>query len=142
MTKRAITITWTNPLTEKTVEIRVTHEKDYLIPGTDHIEIESIKPKRAPLPISETGYRSHFCLPEEITRAGGLQPFVQAWINRAAQDKAWIKNFNRSAQGDLFQWAATKATKKKPYTPVAKKQAPKRPKPKPKKKPGRKPAPR
>lgn len=25
-----------------------------------HLEVESVKPARAPLPITETGYRSHF----------------------------------------------------------------------------------
>lgn len=28
--------------------------------GFDHIEVSTIEPERAPLPITETGYRSHF----------------------------------------------------------------------------------
>ncbi len=31
-----------------------------------HLEIRSIKPERAPLPITETGYRSHFHQPEQF----------------------------------------------------------------------------
>lgn len=31
-----------------------------------HLDIRSIKPERAPLPITETGYRSHFLHPDEI----------------------------------------------------------------------------
>jgi hypothetical protein len=42
------------------VRYRVRHTPDYIIKGTDHIEIVVISPKREPLPITETGYLSHF----------------------------------------------------------------------------------
>lgn len=52
-------IGWRNPVSAETVRIRITHARDYLVQGTDHIEAESIKPKKAPLPITATGYLSH-----------------------------------------------------------------------------------
>ncbi len=40
-------IDWRNPVTAGIVRIRITHSRDYLVQGTDHIEVESINPKRA-----------------------------------------------------------------------------------------------
>ena len=98
-------IAWINPLTSQGVKIRITHSRDYLASGTDHIEIESMAPKKAPLPISETGYRSHFIPPLELMNAGGPVTFVTAWLEREAASKVWQKQASRQAQGDLFNWA-------------------------------------
>jgi len=64
-------INWQNPLTHETVRIRITHAREYLSSGSDHIEVESVRPKRAPLPITETGYRSHFMPALDLINAGG-----------------------------------------------------------------------
>jgi hypothetical protein len=34
-------------LTSEPIIIRITHARDYLASGTDHIEVESIRPKKA-----------------------------------------------------------------------------------------------
>ncbi len=73
--------------------------------GQDHIEIESLEPKRARLPITETGYRSHFLSGEEIAHAGGAVALVNAWLTVASDDKAWLRAQVKAAQGDLFAWA-------------------------------------
>jgi hypothetical protein len=67
-----------------------------------HLEITAIKPARAPLPISETGYRSLFTQAETIEAAGGAATYVLAWLNEAARDPAWIKYKAQSAQLELF----------------------------------------
>lgn len=108
-------IDWLNPLTNASVRIRITHARDYLATGSDHIEVESIKPGKAPLPITETGYRSHFMPALDLINAGGPVTFVQAWIEQAAKGKAWTKATTAkpasapAAQGDLFQWAAARS---------------------------------
>lgn len=98
-------ITWRNPVTNEDVRIRITHARDYLATGNDHIEVESIAPKKAPLPITETGYRSHFLSPLDLINAGGPVTFVEAWIAAECKGKAWTKSATAAAQGDLFQWA-------------------------------------
>ena len=98
-------IAWINPLTSQTVKIRITHSRDYIASGTDHIEIESIAPKKAPLPMTETGYRSHFMPALELMNAGGPVTFVTAWLEQEAKGKAWTKAVTAKAQGDLFGWA-------------------------------------
>ncbi len=98
-------IVWRNPVTGETVKVRVTHTRNYLVRGQDHIEVESRTPKRAALPITETGYRSHFMAALELINAGGPAVFVTAWIEREAKSKAWLAAATAKAQGDLFGWA-------------------------------------
>lgn len=98
-------IHWRDPASDTTITIRITHARDYLSSGNDHLEIESRRPKKAPLPITETGYRSHFLAPLELMNAGGPVTFVTAWLDTEAKGKAWSKAVNAKSQGDLFAWA-------------------------------------
>lgn len=43
-----------------------------------HLEI--VTPDRKAHPISETGYRSHFCTREQVESAGGPTAYVTAWL--------------------------------------------------------------
>ncbi len=122
-------IEWLNPVDSQRITIRITHARDYLARrggaapsarGTDHLEVESIKPARAPLPITETGYRSHVMAPLELMNAGGPVTFVTAWIEQEAKGKAWSKAATAKQQGDLFSWADAQGevgNRKKPAKP-------------------------
>ena len=82
-------------------------------------------PKKTPLPITETGYRSHFLSPLELVNDGGPVTFVTAWLDREAKGKDWQKRQAVRSQGDLFQWAEAQVEvgarrKSKPSTPVVK----------------------
>jgi hypothetical protein len=67
-----------------------------------HLEIESIEPDRTPLPMTETGYRSHFTRPDVIEAEGGPVPFVRAWLAEAAKDPEWIAAEADRKQMSLF----------------------------------------
>lgn len=54
-----------------------------------HLEIESVAPERAPLPITETGYRSHFTSPDTVAAYGGPVAFVEAWLEAESQVPDW-----------------------------------------------------
>lgn len=69
---------------------------------TAHIEVESLDPERAPLPISETGYRSHFTTAETVAAYGGPVAFVTTWIEEEAARPAWKAYEARSRQLTLF----------------------------------------
>lgn len=138
--KARFEIDWRDPVAGASVRIRVTHSRDYLGQGQDHIEVESLSPKKAPLPITETGYRSYFIAPLDLVNDGGPVTFVTAWLDREAKGKDWQKRVAIRQQGDLFQWAevqgqVTKPTganpKSAPKPPAAKQRPPsaKRPKP-------------
>jgi hypothetical protein len=107
--KARFAIDWLDPVTGKTVRVRIIHSRDYLGQCQDHIEVESIAPNKAPLPITETGYRSHFLPPLELVNDGGPVTFVTAWLDREAKGKDWQKRQAIRQQGDLFQWAEAQA---------------------------------
>ena len=98
-------IDWKHPATGESIRLRITHARDYLVEGTDHVEVESIRPKRAPLPITETGYCSSFIDWRQLQAAGGPLAFIEGWLARETQSKAWRKRDQAVRQGDLFTWA-------------------------------------
>ncbi len=91
------------------VVFRVRHTPDYIITGTDHLELIVIAPScraddktREPLPITKTGYLSHFTYDRAIPDAKAALTFFLEWINREAKTKRWQKADNNRRQLDLF----------------------------------------
>jgi hypothetical protein len=66
------------------LEIAFTPEKFGMV---DHIEIRT--EDRAPLPVTETGYRSHFIPPRTVAEHGGAVAFVTAWLEYEAAQTGW-----------------------------------------------------
>lgn len=124
--KMRYAIGWCDPVGGSTIRIRVTHSRDYLASGGDHIEIEAVLPKKAALPITETGYRSQFLSAMELMNEGGPVTYVTAWLDREAKGRDWQKRQTARSQGDLFQWAdanaevGTRRRSPKPKPPKAK----------------------
>ena len=88
------------------------------------------------MPITATGYLSHFIPALQLINAGGPVTFITAWLERETQSKTWQKQAVAKIQGDLFQWADVNAE-------VSKRRAkPARPSAKPRKPPKRTPQPK
>ena len=69
----------------------------------DHLDIRSVMRERAPLPITGTGYRSHFMQPGTIdTHGGDVAAQVSAWLDEEAAAPEWRANVERARQGELF----------------------------------------
>jgi len=89
------------------IQLKISYEPNWLNCSdvsykTAHFQLESVSPAKEPLPMTETGYRSHFTQPEDIESAGGPVGYVQAWLEHAAQDPKW-KSFTAScSQLSLF----------------------------------------
>ncbi|KQX22758.1 MULTISPECIES: hypothetical protein [unclassified Sphingomonas] len=68
-----------------------------------HLEIESIQPPRAPLPITETCYKSHFhpCGTVEAN-VGDVVAQIIKWLDEEAAKPEWRAYVARSRQGELF----------------------------------------
>lgn len=79
-------------------EIQITYIPNWCASIAQHLELRSIRP----LPVTETGYRSHFLPAGEEMSQEALQQFVRDWLDAAAQDKDWQAREERSRQGDLF----------------------------------------
>lgn len=74
------TITWRGIQ----VEIIYTPEKFGM---TEHIELHS--ENRVALPVTETGYRSHFIPMETVAQHGGPVAFVAGWLDFEAERTDW-----------------------------------------------------
>jgi hypothetical protein len=83
------------------ITIRIQWEPQWLNSGTydvAHLDIESVNPVRAPLPITETGYLSHFTSSENVNSFGGPAKFILAWLEKAARSREWKKTQETSRQ--------------------------------------------
>jgi hypothetical protein len=69
---------------------------------TAHLEIESVAPERAPLPITATGYRSHFTCTDAVAAYGGPVAFVEAWLETESLAPDWRAEEHARRQLSLF----------------------------------------
>ncbi len=65
-----------------------------------HLEIHTYG--RAPLPITETGYKSHFVQRAMVESEGGPVAYVLAWLDHAAKSPAWKASEAAARQLSLF----------------------------------------
>lgn len=99
----------TETLVWQGITIEVRYDAEWLVPkdmasryAFAHLEIRSIDPERAPLPITGTGYPSHFTHPDVITEAGGPVAYVLAGLEEAAQTPDWRRQQEQARQLNLF----------------------------------------
>lgn len=64
----------------------------------DHLAIKADEP----LPITETGYRSHFIPPQDLALFDSPNQFVLEWLTEAANTKDWQQQVADARQGELF----------------------------------------
>ena len=67
-----------------------------------HLEVRTVTQTHQALPITETGYRSHFIVAGEIEVFGGPVGYVQAWLDDAANNPAWKDSAAANGQISLF----------------------------------------
>ncbi|MBS3961219.1 MAG: hypothetical protein KGZ61_05210 [Sandarakinorhabdus sp.] len=90
------------------VKISISYEPRWLSLADDygldtaHLEIEAIAPERAPLPITETGYRSHFTTAHAVAAMGGPVALVRTWLDEEAASPAWQREVAAARQLTLF----------------------------------------
>jgi hypothetical protein len=80
----------------------VVHTTNYIFPGQSHLELTVQSAPRVPLPITRTGYLSHFVPEDAVTAAGDAVAFFTEWLDREAASKAWVMAELARRQGDLF----------------------------------------
>lgn len=91
--------TTTQTLDWRGILIQVSFEEQKYI---DHLQIETLEPARAPLPMTETGYRSHFVSCGIVQGHGGPLEYVARWLEDASKDRGWIEAKAASRQFSLF----------------------------------------
>ena len=85
-------------LTWQGIPVTVTHKPQWLKGPYDHLELRAADP----LPVTETGYRSHFIHPEELALFDSVETFVTEWLDEYAKQKKWLDYRETSRQGELF----------------------------------------
>lgn len=82
------------------IAITVRHCPNWSSVGFPVQHIEVISENREALPITETGYKSHFLTGTDALEEFGSCPvaYVTAWLDHAAQTKRW----QIQRQGELF----------------------------------------
>ena len=66
-----------------------------------HLELRVQLPHKE-IPVTETGYRSHFLPPGIVEEAGGPEAFVLAWLTEEAKTPQWKKRDAAARQLSLF----------------------------------------
>ena len=85
------------------IAIEVRYEANYLgLADMAHLSITSLSPTMAPLPITETGYRSHFLDGADVDIEGGPVAFVRRWLDSEAQSSSWVEAVSAARQFSLF----------------------------------------
>lgn len=70
--------------------------------GMSHIELETLTPERAALPITETGYRSIHIAAPQLEEAGGVEAMIINALDEAAQKREWKEAELARRQLSLF----------------------------------------
>lgn len=98
----------THVATWQGIDLEITWEPNWLSIGeelgmdTAHLSITATRPDRAKLPVTETGYRSHFTSAETVESYGGPVAFVLAWLDETARAPAWRAQAAADRQLALF----------------------------------------
>lgn len=76
----------------------ISHTSNWLNSEFHHIELRA----EEKLPVTETGYRSHFIHQDEFALFENVTCFVEQWLDTAANSPGWIKHKEESRQLSLF----------------------------------------
>jgi hypothetical protein len=68
----------------------------------DHLEILTLEPEGGAIPITETGYKSHFLPCGIVQNHGGPLDYVMEWLEAAATERSWIDANETAKQLCLF----------------------------------------
>lgn len=79
------------------IHMEITHVNNYFS-GMDHIEIRT----KDRIPITETGYKSHFFPSGGLGEFETAVDYVRAWLEHEAKSKAWKAQELASQQLSLF----------------------------------------
>jgi hypothetical protein len=84
------------------IALSVSFEAEWLGAGgcIAHLQVETTE--RTPLPITRTGYRSHFVPLAEVETAGGPVAYVRAWLEEESSSEEWRSHVEVARQGSLF----------------------------------------
>lgn len=95
--------TETHNFTWQGIDIELTYEPNAFGGSIAHLQVRSINPDRAPLAITDSGYRSHFHPVGNVEAGDGtIIEQVTAWLDEEAKSRKWQIYLVESRQLSLF----------------------------------------
>lgn len=82
------------------ITITITHRKTWPINSFSHIEVKA----NQRLPMTETGYKSHFMPNEALSEYDGVIDFVTQWLEATCKTKEWLAHVESLRQPSLFDF--------------------------------------
>jgi hypothetical protein len=83
------------------ISLSVDYTRSYFGAAVHHIEIRVLQPEGAVIPVTDTGYRSHF-FSEAVEPFGGPGKYVLAWLDQEAASPEWKCREAEARQLRLF----------------------------------------
>lgn len=80
------------------INIQINYSPEYFGCHTAHLELKAFEP----LPMTETGYRSHFAPKEHFDAYNNIIDYVQEWLEKESQNDNWISYALAKQQPTLF----------------------------------------
>lgn len=80
------------------ISVEINHVPDWPGHGYQHIELRAAQM----LPVTETGYRSHYIHNDEIALFENAEAFVIEWLDEYAKDPEWLRHVEASKQLNFF----------------------------------------
>ncbi|MCD1628090.1 hypothetical protein K7H22_19025 [Seohaeicola saemankumensis] len=90
----------TSQIVWRDISIEITFHKCGWKSDFDHIELR-VEEGRI-IPVTETGYRSHFLPAGIVDEYGGHEALVRAWLDHGAENSDWNRHEAASRQMTLF----------------------------------------
>ena len=85
-----------------TIELLYRPHWSKAVPDMAHLSIQVVEPERNPLPITETGYLSHFFHAQQTFTEEQLINNIHSWLDEEAQAPRWKKKQQEQIQLTLF----------------------------------------
>ena len=94
----------TYKLTWQGINIEARYDPEYCKDVVAHLELESINPPRAQLPMTQTGYRSHFhpIGMIEAKYGGDIIAVVTNWLKNKTKPETWRAQIDNAKQQKHF----------------------------------------
>lgn len=95
-------------LTWENIKLEISYDPMWLKSANDpeeqmaHLEVRVLEPAKAALPITDTGYRSHFTPSCNVLEYGNPASFVKAWLDHEAKSREWKEAREKAQQLNLF----------------------------------------
>ena len=80
------------------IPVSISHTPNWLNTEHHHIELRA----EEKLPVTETGYRSHFIHQDEFALFESVAAFVEQWLDGSAKSPEWIRHKEENRQLSLF----------------------------------------